>query len=381
MAKPTMRLGAESFLAHFETLEDPRSEGMIDHLLVDIVVIALLAVICGAETWSPMETFGQQKYALLTTLLPLPSGIPSKHTFQRVFARLDPKAFEAAFRGWIGELATVMPGWQVALDGKTLRGSGKGLPRGKAMHLVHAWSVGNRVLLGQLATDLKSNEITAIPELVKLLDLRGAVVTIDAGGCHKAIAAGIVEAGADYVLAVKANPPTLLAAVVAALDTARSDARATTPHVETHNGGHGRQETRKVWATEARTLPMAAQWPGLRSCVQVESTCLRQGTLTHECRYFIASLPHTDVVPLAAVIRGHWAVENTLHWSLDVAFREDECLVAQGHGPENFSLLRKMAHTALTRDTRLKASIPERRKAAGWNDEYLLAVLRNGIIE
>ena len=179
----------------------------------------------------------------------------------------------------------------------------------------------------------------------------------------------------------KPTSRTLLAAVVEALDTARSDAPATTPHVETHNGGHGRQETRKVWATDARTLPMAAQWPGLRSRVQVESTCLREGTITHECRYFISSLPHTDITQLAAVIRGHWAVENTLHWCLDVAFHEDDCLVAQGHGPENLSLLRKMAHTALTRDTSFKASLPERRKAAGWNDAYLLTVLRNGIIE
>ena len=336
----------------------------------------------GKHTWSQMETFGQQKYTLLRTILSLPAGIPSKHTFQRIFARLDPKGFEAAFRGWIGAQLGEASRPLIAVDGKTLRGSGKGFGMGKALHLVHAWSVGNRLLLGQVATDAKSNEITAIPELLKLLDLREAIVTIDAAGCQRSIAAAIVEAGADYVLAVKANQATLFEAVQRALATADPQVPTATHHrAEQANGGHGRKEHRTVWATEAHTLPMAGRWLGLASCLVVESVCTRQGKVTRDRRYFISSLRPDDAEGLARVIRGHWDVENALHWNLDVAFHEDDSLVHAGHGPENLSLIRKLALTALAKDTTLKASLPERRKAAGWNDEYLLAVLRNGFID
>ena len=381
MKPPRVKLNAEAFLEHFAELEDPRHEGLISHLLLDIVVIAVLATICGAETWSQMETFGMQKQELLSTLLPLPFGIPSKHTFQRLFERLDPRGFEAAFRGWIGELIVETAQPHVAIDGKSLRGSGKGNKTGKAMHLVHAWSVQNRLLLGQLATDKKSNEITAIPELLKMLQLKGSVVTIDAAGCQKAIVEGIVAAEADYAIAVKANQPKLFAAVLQALDAATSSAPAATySTAQDSHSGHGRYETRTVWATDARTLPMAAQWAGLASCVLVESSSTWNGKVTRQRRYYISSLPHTDAEQLGRILRGHWAVESTLHWSLDVAFHEDDCLVHAGNGPENLSLVRKFALTALTRDTTLKASIPERRKAAGWNDKYLLAVLGGGFI-
>ena len=382
MKKPDVRLDAEAFLDYFGDLEDPRQQGKIDHLLVDILVIALLAVICGAETWSQIAAYGERKRGLLETLLPLRHGIPSKHTFQRVFARLKPSAFGAAFRGWTTHLFGVTDGKVIAVDGKTLRGSGRANPLGRAMHLVHAWSVQNRMLLGQYATDAKSNEITAIPELLKLLDLKGAVVTIDAGGCHKGIAATIVQDEGNYVITVKGNQPKLLAAVTQRMEEVRSSPELVS-YAEESNGGHGRQETRRVWAADARALAVAALWPGLRSCVMVETTRWRKAdnTTTREVRYAISSLPHDDAARHGRLIRGHWQVENALHWSLDVAFHEDDSLIHVGHAPENLSLVRKFALTLLTRDKTRRASVAERRKVAGWDDQFLLALLRQGITE
>ena len=377
-----VRLSARAFLEHFEALEDPRQVSKIDHLLVDILVIALLAVICGAETWSEIAEFGERKRRLLERLLPLPNGIPSKHTFQRVFARLKPAPFEAAFRRWTNHLIGTTDGKLIAVDGKTLRGSGRAYPMGRAMHLVHAWSVNNRVLLGQYAADAKSNEITAIPELLKLLDLKGAVVTIDAGGCHKAIAATVVEGQGDYVLTVKGNQPKLLAAVTQCIDAVRGSSTSVA-HAEQTNGGHGRQEIRRVWAADARTLPVAALWAGMASCLMVETTRWKDtdDTSTCEVRYAISSLPADDVEALGRIIRGHWQVENALHWSLDVAFHEDDSHVHTGHAPQNLSLVRKFALALLTRDKCRRGSVAERRKAAGWDDEYLLDLLSHGIIE
>jgi predicted transposase YbfD/YdcC len=382
MTTPCVKLDADAFLNHFGALKDPRQVGKIDHLLVDVLVIALLATICGAETWSQIQAFGKRKRALLAELLPLPHGIPSKHTFQRVFAHLDPRAFEAAFRGWIGDLVEHTAGRLIALDGKTVRGSGKGLPRGRALHLVHAWAVGNRLLLGQLAADKKSNEITALPELLKLLDLKGAVVTIDAAGTHKPIAAQIVDADADYILAVKKNQPKLYAAVTGLLAPATTGAPlATASTAENGSCGHGRIELRRVWAMDATDLPMAGEWKGLASAILVESERRIDGVLTREHRYYMSSLPPDDATRLGRRIRGHWGVENTLHWSLDVAFHEDDCLVYAGNSPENLALLRKIALTVLHRDTTATASLAERRKEAGWDDAYLLEILRRGITE
>lgn len=379
MTTPQVKLDSAAFLKHFGSLKDPRQLGKIDHLLVDVLVIALLATICGAETWSQIRAFGTRKRKLLEELLPLPNGIPSTHTFQRVFVRLDPRGFEVAFRGWIGDLVQHHAGRLIALDGKTVRGSNK-VPRGRALHLVHAWAVENRLLLGQYATDAKSNEITALPELLKLLDLKGAVVTIDAAGTHKEIAAQIVDRGGDYILAVKKNQPKLHAAVVDLLEAARSGAPVATASTA-HDGhvGHGRIELRRVWAMDATRLPMAGDWKKLTSAIVVECERRKDDRISLERRYFIASLPHDDAARLGHFVRGHWDIENALHWSLDVAFHEDDSLVYAGHGPENLALLRRMALTLLRRDTTSTASLPERRKEAGWDDGYLLELLANGI--
>lgn len=369
-----------SFVRHFSTVEDPRKEGMCDHLLLDILVIAVMAVICGADGWDEVRDWGCSKEPLLRKLLTLPGGVPSADTYRRVFARISPSSFERAFRGWIGELIGDLAEHQIAIDGKTSRGVARHSELGRSLHLVHAWSVTKHLLLGQVATDAKSNEITAIPELMALLDLEGAVVTIDAMGCQRAIAAQIVEGKGDYVLTVKDNQPSLLAAVTEAVTraepTAPSEACSWTIDL---NEGHGRQEVRRVIATSAATLPVAERWEGLRSCGVMECTRTVGEHTSTEQRYFITSLVHDDGDRLGAILRGHWSVENHLHWTLDVAFREDASAVHEGHGPENLSLLRKIALVALKATTSFKAGIARRRKRAGWDDKYLLEVLRSGI--
>jgi predicted transposase YbfD/YdcC len=380
MTKPRLKLDATAFLEHFGTLEDPRKETMCDHLLVDLLVIAILATICGADGWTEIHAFGESKEAFLRTLLALPNGIPSVNTFQRVFARLHPQRFEAAFRGWTSHLVDHSNGRLIAVDGKTLRGVVKRSLKRLGLHLVHAWAVGNRLLLGQFATKAKSNEITAIPELLALLDLAGAVVTIDAMGCQTAIAAQIIAAKGDYILAVKENQPTLFAAVTA--QVAQATARTPTVPSSTatdHGQGHGRIERRRIVAAPAPTGPATARWVGLASCILIESERRQDGVVTRECKYFITSLPHHDAGALGQSIRGHWSVENLLHWQLDVAFHEDACTVSAGHGAENLSLLRKIALTALTRETSPKLGVAARRKRAGWDDNYLLQVLAHGI--
>ena len=380
MTSPRKTLTKTSFVRHFSTVEDPRKERMCDHLLLDILLIAMMAVICGADGWDEMHDWGRSKEGMLRTMLTLPEGIPSADTFRRVFARIVPSAFEAAFRGWIGDLIGASPGRLIAVDGKAVRGVARHSPLGTGLHLVHAWSVTNRLLLGQVATDVKSNEITAIPELLALLDLEGAVVTIDAMGCQRVIAKQIVAAKGDYVLTVKDNQPTLLAAVVAEMarvgPMAPSETCSWTINV---NEGHGRQEVRRLLATSAAGLPVAERWEGVRSCGVMESMRTVGDKTSTEYRYFITSLEHHDGERLTSILRGHWGVENHLHWTLDVAFREDACTVHEGHGPENLSLLRKIALTALKATTSFKAGIARRRKRAGWDDAYLLEVLSRGI--
>ena len=374
-----VRLSAPAFLEHFEALEDPRQVSKIDHLLVDILVIALLAVICGAETWSEIAEFGERKRRLLERLLPLPNGIPSKHTFQRVFARLKPAPFEASFRRWTNHLIGTTDGKLIAVDGKTLRGSGRAYPMGRAMHLVHAWSVNNRVLLGQYATDAKSNEITAIPELLKLLDLKGAVVTIDAMGCQKKIVAKIVQKEADYAIALKGNQETLHEEVAGYLDAAIADGGART--FETRDEAHGRTEIRRVYAvSDVDWLSSYDEWPGLRSLVCVERERTVKGKQTSiERVHYITSIPAHHVRRLARIIRSHWGVENALHWSLDVSFREDASRIRSESGPENFALLRRIALVLMKRETSVRGGAPTKQFRAAVDPTYAMRVLLAGI--
>jgi predicted transposase YbfD/YdcC len=367
----------------FATLTDPRRDHLKEHRLVDIVTIALCGVICGAEGWSAIETFGREKEDWLRTFLALPGGIPSHETFGRVFARLDPEEFRRCFLAWVRAVVGAPEQEVVAIDGKTSRrshdrGAGK-----EALHLVSAWATGRGLVLGQVATDAKSNEITAIPVLLKLLDLEDAVVTTDAMGCQTAIAAQIVEQRADYVLALKDNHEKLHERVRQTFADADRAAGTTLPLGDliadtTTNVGHGRLEQRRCRAIDdpaylAYIDPDRA-WPQLKSVVCIESTRRIGDTVSIEARHYLSSLP-ADAKALNAAIRSHWGIENRLHWVLDVTFHDDASRVRVGHAPENLAILRHLALNLLRQDRSSKGSVPTKRFRAALNDRYLRSLL------
>jgi predicted transposase YbfD/YdcC len=365
-------------LRAFGQLKDPRVNRTKKHSLSDILTIAVCAVICGADAWTDVEEYGQIKEDWLRTFLDLPNGIPSHDTFGRVFAMLDPQAFEQCFADWISELAVASPGRLIAIDGKTLRRSLDQANGKAAIHMVSAWCEANRMVLGQLATDDKSNEITAIPELLKLLDLKEAVVTIDAGGCHKKIAQGIVDQGGDYVLQLKGNQGTLYNETVELFDNCLTDdcrGIAYTTAATTEKG-HGRIEQRRIWAThEVGWFRERDRWKNLRSLIRVQAKRTLNGQTSSEYHYYISSLPADDPKRLLSYIRGHWGVENGLHWCLDISFADDERRIRTGHGAENFARLGRIALNLLKAQTKHKVGIKTKRKCCGWSNEYLGRVL------
>jgi predicted transposase YbfD/YdcC len=346
---------------------------------MDIVVIAILAVICGANSWVDVEQFGNAKKKWLGSFLSLKNGIPSHDTFGRVFSLLSPTAFGEAFMEWISSVAEVTDGEVIAIDGKALRRSFKEASSRAFIHLVGAWSTKNRVVLGQVKTDDKSNEITAIPKLLRLLDISGCIVTIDAMGCQKNIAAEIVDGGGDYVLQLKGNHPNLLAEVEAFFsDGIASDFESFGyDHVVTTDAAHNRDELRKLWCVDdVSWLVGREEWKGLSSLVCIESERQELGKeKSIERRYYLSSLSHPTATQMMEVTRGHWGIENSCHWVLDVAFREDDCRIRMGHGPENFGLLRRIALNLLKHESSLKIGIKAKRLRAGWDERYLLDVL------
>ena len=344
------------------------------------MVIAICAVIGGADTWVDIEMFGKSKAEWLNGLLELPNGVPSHDTFGRVFARLDAEQFQECFVEWVQAVSDVTEGQLVSIDGKTVRRShdrsiGKG-----AIHMVSAWASANRLVLGQTKVDERSNEITAIPELLRVLDVSGCIVTIDAMGCQKEIASAIIDKDADYILALKENQPQLHEDVREMFDHARRDGFGDLDHDfhQTINKGHGRIETRRCWAVSDPAylshVNDRQEWPKLTSMVMVESERRVDGRTSVESRFYISSLPNRAEHLLTAV-RGHWGIENSVHWVLDIAFREDDSRVRKGHGPENLAILRRMALNMLKSETTSKGGIAAKRKRAGWDNQYLLKVL------
>jgi len=360
----------------FAQVSDPRSTNA-RHQLFDIFVIALCAVISGAEGWEDMEEYGQAQAEWFKQFLALPHGIPSHDTFRRVLSRLKPDELTQCFVRWTEALRASLDGEVVAIDGKTLRRSFDHAASKGAIHMVSAWANAHRLVLGQLKVADKSNEITAIPQLLQMLDLEGATVTIDAMGCQKEIAKTISEQGAEYVLALKDNHPTLHEEVHLLFEDIKAERLddITSEHHTTSDADHGRLETRHYWITsDIECLGVKSSWANITSVGMVESQRDVGGTVSIEQRYFLTSLP-CDAVRFAHAVRQHWGVENALHWVLDVSFREDDCRIRQGHGAQNMAVLRHMALNLLRRESGHKRGIKARRKRAGWDRDYLFQVL------
>lgn len=366
----------QSLVGHFAVLEDPRDGTKRRHLLIDMVVIAIAGMLCGADGWVQIAQFGREKKAWLDQFLELPGGIPSHDTFGRVFSLLKPQAFEHCFRAWVASIRTVIPGEIIAIDGKTLRRShdrSKGLA---PLHLVSAWASANRIVLGQVATEAKSNEITAIPALLELLALKGCIVTIDAMGCQTKIAEQIVAQGGDYVLALKGNQGTLATEVEEAfIDAdARDFANMDSDFFETVERGHGRVETRRYRTlADLSGVPRSALWKAMNMIGMVESIREVDGKCSAETRFFIGSIG-TDAQTFARAVRSHWGIENELHWGLDVAFCEDDSRVRETAARENLAVLRHIAMTQLKQDP-AKLGIKTKRLKAGWSESYLAELL------
>ena len=380
MGRNALRTVAE----HFRQLEDPRVERAKAHSLLAVVTIALCGVICGAESWVEIAQFGRAKLAWFARFLDLPHGIPSHDTFGRVFARLDAQQFEACFAAWMHAVAAVLPLEVIALDGKTLRRSGDRAAGHAALHLVSAWASANRVVLAQVAVADKSNEITALPLLLRQLVLAGCIVTMDAMGCQTEIAETVLAGGADYVLALKENQPTLYEEVADTFALARASGFADYPASAWDtwrqvSKGHGRVETREHWVVcdpaVLAYLHEATPWPGLRAVGLVEAQrCWADGHSEREARYYLLSRPFS-ARQFGTAVRRHWGIENQVHWLLDMAFREDESRVRVGDGAENFAILRRLALHLLQRETTAHCGSKAKRLKAGWSEAYLLKVL------
>lgn len=351
----------KSLIDCFEEVPDPRVIGRTSHKLMDILVITVLAVICGAETWTEIADYGEAKKDWLKEFLELANGIPSEDTFSRVFQNLDPNAWETAFRTWIGGIVSLTIGSIVNIDGKSVRGSKDGRLGKKAIHMVSAWASEGQMILGQQATDKKSNEITAIPELIKVLELEGCIVTIDAMGCQTEIAETIIEAGADYFLAVKKNQKNLYESVEWLFEYAKEENDLAIAY-EDFEVKHGRYDTRKCWVLAYDGCLDETIWKDLRQVVKVEreSENPRTGKRSKDTRYYISSLVTCTPERGLHVSRQHWGIENHLHWALDVTLHEDANRTRTKHAAQNLSVVRRMALMALKQIKLPKISLRRR---------------------
>lgn len=361
---------------HFAPLTDPRRR-KVTYPLINVVTIAICAVICGADDFVAIANYGRKKRKWLSQFLDLSMGIPSHDRFHAILGAIKPAEFEACLLSWITDLHEITAGQIVAIDGKTLRRSFDAATSKSAIHMVSAWATANQISLGQVVVDEKSNEITAIPKLLKILEIAGCLVTIDAMGCQTAIAQAIVDAGADYVLAVKDNQRTLHQGISWFFFTKRESgfARTKVSRHSTRDQGHGREEARTYYVCEApRDLPDRPRWPKLAALGCAISDTIRGGKHCRETRYYILSKKLSGR-RFAAAVRRHWSIENQLHWQLDVTFQEDQSRLRLGHADANFSILRRTALSLLKNNHTLKVGVKNKRLAAGWDDSYLEQVL------
>lgn len=370
------------WLAQFKSLQDPRGRKGVEHNFVSIVLIAILATIGGATGWEDIELYAESHQAWLSTFLDLKNGVPHADTYRRVFERIAPDALQECFLGWVKQVVEATGAQVIPIDGKTLKGSYDRSSKQSALHMVSAWASENRLMLAQVKVESKTNEIKAIPALLKLLDITGCIITIDAMGTQTEIAKQIVDKGADYVLCLKANHPTLWNQVriwfeQAQLNGFKGIEHRYDPRTE---AGHHRKETRKVWVVpldQMGVLHEISQWIGLKTIVMVSRVRQLWNKTTREVMFYLSSLP-CDAVVIGRAIRAHWGIENQLHWVLDVTFKEDASRIRKGHGPENFSLLRRMAIGLLNQETS-KRSLRQKTKRAAMSTDYMLDILATAI--
>lgn len=360
-------------------ISDPRLPNKTQHSLLNILTIVLCAVISGSEDFYDIEEYAENKREFFETFLDLPNGMPSHDTINRVISRLNPEEFSKSIIEWTGTLSEKLGG-VIAIDGKTLRRSYHDASKKNPLHIVSAWSSENGIVLGQVQTEEKSNEITAIPKLLDLLDIAGSIVTIDAMGCQTAIAGKIIDGGGDYILALKMNHKEGFDSVKYLFDWERKNNFSGVTHTESHylDKGHGRIETRRTFAVgnldAIDGLDFRAKWPGLRSVAMVESTREINGASTTERRYYLSSLPANARV-IGDSVRSHWGIENSLHWVMDVTFHEDYARNRKDNSASNMAAMRRFALNLIKQDKISKGSIKVKRKRAGWNDQYLLSLL------
>ena len=365
-----------SITAHFSNIADPRDCNK-RHKLIDIITIAVCAVVCGANSWEHIEVFGQSKLDWFKDFLELPHGIPSHDTFGRVFAQIDPDQFQQSFMSWVQAICQLSHGQVIAVDGKTLRRSHDKTNGKSAIHMVSAWASANGMVLGQVKTDEKSNEITAIPELIKTLEIEGCIITIDAMGCQKNISKAIIDKGADYVLALKDNQGTLHDNVELFFqdNLNHADNQSDLDFYQSTDGDHGRIEIRRYWTTSGIDwLQGKESWKNLKTIGMVQRERHLGDDISIETSYYISSLD-TDAKRFAHAVRSHWGIENSLHWVLDVSFREDDSRIRKENAPQNFAVLRHMALNLLKKETSLKKSVKSKQLRAGWDNKYLEKVL------
>ena len=378
VSNPTDLLNV-SFLNHFETLTDPRIERSKEHLLIDIVAIAILAVISGADGWGAIELYGKTKYEWLKGFLELPNGIPSHDTFSRVFARIEPKQFQECFLSWVNSITQKLELEVIAIDGKTMKQSYDRNQSQKPLHIVSAWSASHQLVLGQKKVNKKSNEVTAIPALLELLEIEKSIITIDAMGCQKEIAALIIKKKGDYLLALKGNQKLLHKDVKDWFELARKEEFAGREHsyYQQIEGGHHRVEKRQIWTVAVSELPSLhnqSLWTGLKTVVMIVSERRLWNKTTTEVRFYLSSLA-SNAEKISQAIRSHWGIENSLHWTLDVTFSEDKSRIRKDHSPENFALIRRLAVNLLKQEKGFKGSLKMKRYLAGMDNNYLVQIL------